>query len=148
MVSCAHRKRRYLFFFFQAEDGIRDGRVTGVQTCALPILPTGRWCDGPQRTEERTRKCHARDLVHALRRNAQARGGDRYDRVRTTPTRQLQREPCSEGVAEDVHLVESPRVQIALQCVGERTDRWMPLDRCGFALTREIDCQHVKMRRE
>src|SRR5690348_18000179 len=24
-------------FFLQAEDGIRDGRVTGVQTCALPI---------------------------------------------------------------------------------------------------------------
>src|SRR5690625_5647835 len=28
-----------LFFFFQAEDGIRDGHVTGVQTCALPISP-------------------------------------------------------------------------------------------------------------
>src|SRR5699024_11829937 len=28
-----------LFFFFQAEDGIRDRNVTGVQTCALPILP-------------------------------------------------------------------------------------------------------------
>src|SRR5256884_7163992 len=28
----------YLFFFFQAEDGIRDVAVTGVQTCALPIL--------------------------------------------------------------------------------------------------------------
>src|SRR5437870_13901784 len=27
------------FFFFQAEDGIRDGHVTGVQTCALPISP-------------------------------------------------------------------------------------------------------------
>src|SRR3989442_8412606 len=26
-----------LFFFFQAEDGIRDADVTGVQTCALPI---------------------------------------------------------------------------------------------------------------
>ena len=26
-----------LFFFFQAEDGIRDRLVTGVQTCALPI---------------------------------------------------------------------------------------------------------------
>src|SRR5690625_7996434 len=26
-----------LVFFFQAEDGIRDGHVTGVQTCALPI---------------------------------------------------------------------------------------------------------------
>src|SRR5690606_40490313 len=28
-----------LIFFFQAEDGIRDFHVTGVQTCALPILP-------------------------------------------------------------------------------------------------------------
>src|SRR6266536_4252812 len=27
------------FFFFQAEDGIRDPLVTGVQTCALPICP-------------------------------------------------------------------------------------------------------------
>src|SRR5438046_10072173 len=27
----------FLFFFFQAEDGIRDWSVTGVQTCALPI---------------------------------------------------------------------------------------------------------------
>src|SRR5256885_4869325 len=28
-----------LLFFFQAEDGIRDYKVTGVQTCALPISP-------------------------------------------------------------------------------------------------------------
>src|SRR5258706_7874258 len=28
------------FFFFQAEDGIRDWSVTGVQTCALPISST------------------------------------------------------------------------------------------------------------
>src|SRR5206468_7128573 len=28
----------FFFFFFQAEDGIRDLIVTGVQTCALPIL--------------------------------------------------------------------------------------------------------------
>src|SRR6266513_5106607 len=27
----------FFFFFFQAEDGIRDRNVTGVQTCALPI---------------------------------------------------------------------------------------------------------------
>src|SRR5437016_11773048 len=32
--------RSTFFFFFQAEDGIRDWSVTGVQTCALPI------CDG------------------------------------------------------------------------------------------------------
>src|SRR2546426_8920936 len=29
------------FFFFQAEDGIRDYKVTGVQTCALPISRSG-----------------------------------------------------------------------------------------------------------
>src|SRR6266436_5174915 len=33
------RWRICLFFFFQAEDGIRDVAVTGVQTCALPICP-------------------------------------------------------------------------------------------------------------
>src|SRR6266487_240695 len=33
-------------FFFQAEDGIRDGRVTGVQTCALPILRGRAVCTG------------------------------------------------------------------------------------------------------
>src|SRR6266581_5010228 len=32
---------RVFFFFFQAEDGIRYGRVTGVQTCALPISRGG-----------------------------------------------------------------------------------------------------------
>src|SRR5258708_9678560 len=31
----------YSFFFFQAEDGIRDDLVTGVQTCALPISRDG-----------------------------------------------------------------------------------------------------------
>src|SRR5256885_16536318 len=31
------------FFFFQAEDGIRDYKVTGVQTCALPICPSRAW---------------------------------------------------------------------------------------------------------
>src|SRR2546430_6278081 len=31
----------FFFFFFQAEDGIRDLTVTGVQTCALPIFGLG-----------------------------------------------------------------------------------------------------------
>src|SRR2546430_5265964 len=38
-----------VFFFFQAEDGIRDLTVTGVQTCALPILK--RTC--PERADGR-----------------------------------------------------------------------------------------------
>src|SRR5258708_17099001 len=46
MPSCCSLRRllvdliaylNYFFFFFQAEDGIRDDLVTGVQTCALPI---------------------------------------------------------------------------------------------------------------
>src|SRR2546426_4316482 len=38
----------YFFFFFQAEDGIRDYKVTGVQTCALPIsLRPGPHDDAP-----------------------------------------------------------------------------------------------------
>src|SRR5690606_41145521 len=41
------------FFFFQAEDGIRDFHVTGVQTCALPI-----WRDGPNHGK-RPRGVHA-----------------------------------------------------------------------------------------
>src|SRR5438876_5739255 len=36
-ISCSQVPLSSVFFFFQAEDGIRDGRVTGVQTCALPI---------------------------------------------------------------------------------------------------------------
>src|SRR5690554_4975550 len=32
----------FFFFFFQAEDGIRDADVTGVQTCALPILEAAK----------------------------------------------------------------------------------------------------------
>src|SRR5437764_3157823 len=43
-----------VFFFFQAEDGIRDTSVTGVQTCALPIFdyngqsyPTTAFYDDP-----------------------------------------------------------------------------------------------------
>ena len=41
----------FFFFFFQAEDGIRDKLVTGVQTCALPISAGGAEVhfDEPQR---------------------------------------------------------------------------------------------------
>src|SRR5256885_3953566 len=47
MTSCYYtsfylRDFLFVFFFFQAEDGIRDYKVTGVQTCALPISAGGR----------------------------------------------------------------------------------------------------------
>src|SRR5215467_1059208 len=43
---------RVLFFFFQAEDGIRDYKVTGVQTCALPISERQRALDQQSRPIE------------------------------------------------------------------------------------------------
>src|SRR5438876_12387560 len=49
-----------MFFFFQAEDGIRDGRVTGVQTCALPI------CRTPQLRHRFEEFGSATDAVDAL----------------------------------------------------------------------------------
>src|SRR3712207_8827610 len=45
-----------MFFFFQAEDGIRDIGVTGVQTCALPISVTGLV---PQAVSESTSSARA-----------------------------------------------------------------------------------------
>src|SRR5690348_18041824 len=63
-------------FFFQAEDGIRDGRVTGVQTCALPIssdgaAPLGFNLEGPFLAEARK---GAHDAAH-LQAPAELRGG-------------------------------------------------------------------------
>src|SRR5262249_56957844 len=46
------------FFFFQAEDGIRDWSVTGVQTCALPIFA----CDRLRRTSTRQPLARVRRL--------------------------------------------------------------------------------------
>src|SRR5205807_3990182 len=48
LMSVLFRVYICLFFFFQAEDGIRDYKVTGVQTCALPILSIldGWWVEG------------------------------------------------------------------------------------------------------
>src|SRR5256885_4072877 len=58
----------FFFFFFQAEDGIRDYKVTGVQTCSLPIslsrrirrsLPISRCCASRKRRHtSRTSRIH------------------------------------------------------------------------------------------
>src|SRR5258708_27307011 len=57
-----------IFFFFQAEDGIRDDLVTGVQTCALPISSLGRTRDHSgarlTTTSECVRSCRSRDCAH------------------------------------------------------------------------------------
>src|SRR2546430_2658349 len=60
-----HKKKKHssTIFFFQAEDGIRDLTVTGVQTCALPI-----WCDaalgGNRHQRQRRRAAAVNDSAH------------------------------------------------------------------------------------
>src|SRR5256885_16340888 len=71
----------HYFFFFQAEDGIRDYKVTGVQTCALPIslLRRGRHPrspeQGPVRFRHRPKRRPAR-VRRARRRSEERRVGE------------------------------------------------------------------------
>src|SRR6266542_1388746 len=58
----------FAVFFFQAEDGIRDATVTGVQTCALPIwLALSRLLRGASQTPVRSyggrRRQHSNDVL-------------------------------------------------------------------------------------
>src|SRR5437879_13406293 len=93
------------FFFFQAEDGIRDTSVTGVQTCALPILAgllhdigkvkipievltkPGRFSDSERalmRSEERRvgKECRSRWAPEHLKKKRVSRNGCRRESQR------------------------------------------------------------------
>src|SRR5256885_10886315 len=69
---------RSVFFFFQAEDGIRDYKVTGVQTCALPISlgrqPGERHCRqrAAHAKAEQVRLALARGLLDRIERGHRA----------------------------------------------------------------------------
>src|SRR5256886_7966644 len=92
------RSSAYCFFFFQAEDGIRDLTVTGVQTCALPIYP-GRQVRGGLRS--------VRDRPGSAARHAAEIGllAPRFPR----------------GV-EEVRLVRSEERRVGKEC----RSRWSP----------------------
>src|SRR2546430_10744199 len=77
-----------VFFFFQAEDGIRDLTVTGVQTCALPISAreAALAIPGYRRATARGRGCQrTRAIPPSARRRAI--GSRRGRRARTRPRR-------------------------------------------------------------
>src|SRR6266567_5521657 len=78
-----------VFFFFQAADGIRDLTVTGVQTCALPILPydqnvrataeVARWChEYGMWVEAELGEIGGKDGVHSPRARADPDDAARY----------------------------------------------------------------------
>src|SRR5438270_13728137 len=80
-----------IIFFFQAEDGIRDLTVTGVQTCALPIY---RRRSQPARLPERLRS-RARALAPE---RASVCVADRRPRPLQARQRQIGRASCRERV--------------------------------------------------
>src|SRR5690606_40173984 len=95
------------FFFFQAEDGIRDFHVTGVQTCALPILLPVRQYFGRGRCE-RTRISKG-----ALRKNGEAFTGCLKER-KTLRSRTRKRA-----------TVREHSVQIGRASCRERVEVWV-----------------------
>src|SRR5216684_5802159 len=92
------------FFFFQAEDGIRDVAVTGVQTCALPIshrsshTPPGRISPSPrgQRTALRSRTALPAACPEPARTGPAATGpcSSSYTGYPTTAASTTWRSPC------------------------------------------------------
>src|SRR5256885_13247101 len=66
------------FFFFQAEDGIRDYKVTGVQTCALPICAR----PAPRERERARRRRRNRWLAALLRSRRRGLGPQRSEERR------------------------------------------------------------------
>src|SRR5437870_13616287 len=88
----------FLCFFFQAEDGIRDGHVTGVQTCALPIWPAPgyrvpacrrqrfrRAADGPgRRSQSRRDWCGRRSEERRVGKEWRCRGWSAYSKEKGT----------------------------------------------------------------
>src|SRR5439155_2338855 len=95
-------------FFYQAEAGIRDGHVTGVQTCALPIprhspLSTAssqaRPPSGPPAVRHRRR---TRLAARGGERGVAGGGGLRMTRARTRIPARVERERGGEGKVAEV----------------------------------------------
>src|SRR5207302_2727097 len=70
-----------LAFFFQAEDGIRDFHVTGVQTCALPISTTWRSHQWPEAPSGNLDPAYAESLLRAQETFEAVSAGKKLDAV-------------------------------------------------------------------
>src|SRR5258708_26463330 len=83
-----------LRFFFQAEDGIRDDLVTGVQTCALPILPSVPSCSSTHRRRSSGRSSRAARLWPTP--EPSRRAAERRHSVAQSSSEEIGRASCRE----------------------------------------------------
>src|SRR5690625_5680736 len=112
---------RVYFFFFQAEDGIRDGHVTGVQTCALPILPHARVVLRPLEASGRGAipdLILATEEVERLRRQIEQLLADATGRPREQVRRDLERERVLDAQAAVAYGLRSEEHTSELQSRG------------------------------
>src|SRR2546426_3545435 len=95
----------FFFFFFQAEDGIRDYKVTGVQTCALPISFVAELEDvviDRRRRHERPEAVAPRDQVLALEQLQRLpEGHERDAEARREPALGVEPRPGTERALAD-----------------------------------------------
>src|SRR5438105_15028426 len=79
-------------FFFQAEDGIRDPLVTGVQTCALPI--SGRWASWCTNPTRRATSCWDRSEERRVGKECRYRRGPEHEKKKAKTVAQR---PAAKG---------------------------------------------------
>src|SRR2546429_4304087 len=114
-------------FFFQAEDGIRDVAVTGVQTCALPILDV-RWRGSDRRPRRRNRQSAPRRAARGSSPPAgpePLRRSDRWpdsapvgERSALSSTDSRRAGTASTRSRSQTHAPRTPRTTMALQAGG------------------------------
>src|SRR5688500_20126379 len=107
----------YNNFFFQAEDGIRDYKVTGVQTCALPIWARSCRCRSPQSLRFRAarRRCRPRRTPRSPPRQARSEERRVGKETRTTEQQEgkkenLQEKTLTEGTGKDRSKNKAKRI--------------------------------------
>src|SRR3712207_410550 len=116
-----------VFFFFQAEDGIRDIGVTGVQTCALPIWIEGLGVADVRRyavLEEVSQAGTASQRLVGL-----ARGPELGGRFGLRPVFAAGERQQETAKPELVLKVDSVLVPLAIGAAGIRPDDRLPVDR-------------------
>src|SRR5258708_36267589 len=105
-----------MFFFFQAEDGIRDDLVTGVQTCALPIFGHDRGIALDRGSQD----------VNWVGRRAERPGkpADTEEQELAVPrARQLQLKLCGAVWGAEARRLHSPKHLAEIRIGGARLSR-------------------------
>src|SRR5690349_21954216 len=98
ILVCDLSRLCLFFFFFQAEDGIRDLYVTGVQTCALPIWATRSTPIPTRHGRKRFRKRRPPPVRPHQGRKRPASFPSTNRRSPTSPSWQIGRASCRERV--------------------------------------------------